>query len=88
MSPDRADREVDAVVGRYDTGHVEDVRYERERLEDIGRGDFGDGELATGHVVACHWAEDIKAGKIEPKEVAPVFERGPALAAAYEPPPT
>jgi peptide/nickel transport system ATP-binding protein len=29
-----------------------------------------------GHLVACHWAEDIKAGKIEPKEVEPVFEPG------------
>jgi peptide/nickel transport system ATP-binding protein len=45
-------------------------------------------ELAPGHVVACHWAEDIKAGKIEPKEIKPVFERGPAVAGAYEPPPT
>jgi peptide/nickel transport system ATP-binding protein len=35
-------------------------------------------ELRTvdGHLVACHWAEDIKAGKIEPKEVEPVFEPG------------
>jgi peptide/nickel transport system ATP-binding protein len=45
-------------------------------------------ELAPGHVVACHWAEEIKAGKIEPKEITPVFERGPAVPAAYEPPPT
>jgi peptide/nickel transport system ATP-binding protein len=45
-------------------------------------------KLAPGHVVACHWAEDIKAGKIEPKELTPVFERGPALSDAYEPPPT
>ena len=22
-------------------------------------------ELAPGHVVACHWAEDIAAGKVE-----------------------
>ncbi len=26
-------------------------------------------ELAPGHRVACHWAEDIKAGKIQPHEV-------------------
>jgi len=25
-------------------------------------------ELARGHTVACHWAEDIKSGKIRPKE--------------------
>jgi peptide/nickel transport system ATP-binding protein len=29
-----------------------------------------------GHQVACHWAEDIKAGKIQPKEVEAVFEPG------------
>jgi peptide/nickel transport system ATP-binding protein len=45
-------------------------------------------ELSSGHVVACHWAEDIKAGKIAPKEIEAIFEPGPALAAAYEPPPT
>jgi peptide/nickel transport system ATP-binding protein len=45
-------------------------------------------ELAPGHVVACHWAEEIKAGKIEPKEIEPVFERGPAVGGPYEPPPT
>jgi oligopeptide/dipeptide ABC transporter ATP-binding protein len=28
-------------------------------------------KLASGHVVACHWAEDIKAGKIQPKHVKP-----------------
>ena len=27
--------------------------------------------LAPGHTVACHWAEDIKSGKIRPKVVAP-----------------
>jgi hypothetical protein len=26
--------------------------------------------------VACHWAEDIKAGRLQPKEIEPVFERG------------
>ena len=30
--------------------------------------------LTTGHEVACHWAEDIKAGKIKPREVEPVYE--------------
>ena len=29
-----------------------------------------------GHQVACHWAEDIKAGRIEPKARKPVFEPG------------
>jgi len=29
----------------------------------------------TGHLAACHWVEEIKAGKIEPHEVQPVFER-------------
>jgi peptide/nickel transport system ATP-binding protein len=34
-------------------------------------------KLGEDHVVACHWAEDIKAGRIQPKEVSPVFEAGP-----------
>jgi peptide/nickel transport system ATP-binding protein len=38
-----------------------------------------------GHQVACHWAEDIKAGKIEPKEVEAVFDPG-IQAPAWEPP--
>jgi peptide/nickel transport system ATP-binding protein len=42
--------------------------------------------LSSGHTVACHWAEDIKAGKIEPKEVEAVFDPG-VLAPAWEPPP-
>jgi peptide/nickel transport system ATP-binding protein/oligopeptide transport system ATP-binding protein len=29
-------------------------------------------ELRPGHRVACHWAEDIEAGRITPKERAPV----------------
>jgi oligopeptide/dipeptide ABC transporter ATP-binding protein len=28
-------------------------------------------ELSSGHTVACHWAEDIKAGKITPRDVKP-----------------
>ena len=32
-------------------------------------------KLAPDHVVACHWAEDIKAGKIEPKQVEPALVR-------------
>jgi peptide/nickel transport system ATP-binding protein len=41
---------------------------------------------AHGHLVACHWAEEIKAGKLEPKEVKPLFEPGLQPAPA-EPPP-
>jgi peptide/nickel transport system ATP-binding protein len=33
-------------------------------------------KLADGHLAACHWAEEIKAGRIEPKEVEPVFDPG------------
>ena len=43
-------------------------------------------QLANGHEVACHWAEEINAGRITRHEVAPVFDPGlpePAL----EPPP-
>jgi peptide/nickel transport system ATP-binding protein len=32
--------------------------------------------LASEHTVACHWAEQIKAGEIRPRERAPVFEPG------------
>jgi peptide/nickel transport system ATP-binding protein len=44
-------------------------------------------KLATGHEVACHWAEDIQAGRIKPHEREPVFEPGPQ-APPEEPPPT
>ncbi len=30
--------------------------------------------LSDGHLVACHWAEEIKAGRIQPKEREAVFE--------------
>ena len=40
-----------------------------------------------GHLVACHWAEDIKAGKLQPHEVEPVFQTMPSGPGAYEPPP-
>jgi peptide/nickel transport system ATP-binding protein len=33
-------------------------------------------ELSPGHTVACHWAEDIKSGRLQPKEIEPVFEPG------------
>ena len=39
-----------------------------------------------GHVVACHWAEQIKAGEIKPHTVKPVFDPG-IQQPAYEPPP-
>jgi peptide/nickel transport system ATP-binding protein len=43
--------------------------------------------LAPGHVAACHWAEDIKAGKLKPKQVKPELVQ-PTVAAAWEPPPS
>ena len=43
--------------------------------------------LTEGHLVACHWAEEIKAGEIEPHEVEAVFEAGLSVPEAYEPPP-
>jgi peptide/nickel transport system ATP-binding protein len=42
--------------------------------------------LASGHWVACHWAEQIREGKITPHERPPVFEPPPS-AAPVEPPP-
>jgi peptide/nickel transport system ATP-binding protein len=43
-------------------------------------------ELSSGHTVACHWAEEIKDGRIQPKEVEPVFDPG-VLAPVEGPPP-
>jgi peptide/nickel transport system ATP-binding protein len=40
-----------------------------------------------GHLVACHFAEQIKAGQITPKHRAPTFDAG-IQPPAYEPPPT
>jgi peptide/nickel transport system ATP-binding protein len=45
-------------------------------------------KLGEGHFASCHWAEDIKAGKIQPQEIGAVFEPGFVPAGAYEPPPT
>jgi len=42
--------------------------------------------LAPGHEAACHWAEEIKAGHLKPKQLEPVFEPG-APAVPYEHPP-
>jgi len=43
-------------------------------------------KLAEGHEVACHWAEEIKAGQIKRHEVKPVFDPG-IVEPAPEPPP-
>jgi len=42
--------------------------------------------LLTGHEVACHWAEDIRDGRITPHERAPVFYPG-LVEQPEEPPP-
>jgi len=42
--------------------------------------------LGSGHRVACHWAEQIKEGKITPHAVEPVFA-SPLLERPPEPPP-
>ena len=33
-------------------------------------------KLASGHEVACHWAEDIREGRVKPHEVETVFDPG------------
>jgi peptide/nickel transport system ATP-binding protein len=43
-------------------------------------------ELEPGHTVACHWAEEIRAGHIQPHELEPVFDPG-IVPPAEEPPP-
>jgi peptide/nickel transport system ATP-binding protein len=43
-------------------------------------------QLAHGHEVACHWAEEINTGQIKRHEVAPVFDPG-IPEPAPEPPP-
>jgi peptide/nickel transport system ATP-binding protein len=30
-------------------------------------------ELKPGHKVACHWAEQIRSGEIQPHEVKPIL---------------
>jgi peptide/nickel transport system ATP-binding protein len=44
-------------------------------------------ELEPGHLVTCHWAEQIKAGEIQPKEIEAVFVEADGGARAWEPPP-
>ena len=39
-----------------------------------------------GHLVKCHFAEEIKAGVLQPKQREVVFEAG-AVPKAWEPPP-
>jgi peptide/nickel transport system ATP-binding protein len=43
-------------------------------------------KLATGHEVACHWAEEINEGRIKPREREPVLA-APPLQLVEEPPP-
>src|SRR5947208_10294616 len=43
-------------------------------------------QLGSGRRVACHWAEEIRAGHIKRHELRPVFEPGPQEAVP-EPPP-
>jgi oligopeptide/dipeptide ABC transporter ATP-binding protein len=40
-----------------------------------------------GHLVACHWAEQIKAGELKPQEREAVFEEPTVGTVGYEPPP-
>ena len=44
-------------------------------------------KFSSGHEVACHFAEEIKEGRIKPHERAPVFE-APLPEPVEEPPPT
>jgi peptide/nickel transport system ATP-binding protein len=43
-------------------------------------------KLATGHEVACHWAEDIQAGRLTPHEHAPVLVEQPVQLSPSEEP--
>jgi oligopeptide/dipeptide ABC transporter ATP-binding protein len=43
-------------------------------------------KLSDGHLVACHWAEEIKAGRIQPQQREAVFEAQPAMAVEGPPP--
>ena len=36
-------------------------------------------KMADGQLVACHWAEDIKAGRIQPQEREAIFEAQPSM---------
>src|SRR5439155_16530043 len=42
--------------------------------------------LAPGRLVACHWAEEIRSGDLQPKKMEPIFEPGlDARSDVYEP---
>ena len=43
--------------------------------------------MLEGHQVACHWAEDVKAGRIQPMVRVPVLDPG-KQPPEWEPPPT
>jgi peptide/nickel transport system ATP-binding protein len=43
-------------------------------------------KLSTGHEVACHWAEEIKDGRIKPHERAPVLAAPPQVQPEGPPP--
>ena len=43
-------------------------------------------QIGAGHLVACHWAERIKAGEIQPQEREAVFEPGPEQPVDVPPP--
>jgi peptide/nickel transport system ATP-binding protein len=43
-------------------------------------------ELLPGHTVACHWAEDIRAGKIQPQEREAELGAPPPVAVEIPPP--
>jgi peptide/nickel transport system ATP-binding protein len=43
-------------------------------------------KLDEGHLVACHWAEEIKAGRIQPHEVETIFDPGIVEAVEELPP--
>jgi peptide/nickel transport system ATP-binding protein len=44
--------------------------------------------ISPGHTVACHWVEEIGAGRIQPHEIEPVLEPPLEPVSALEPPPT
>jgi peptide/nickel transport system ATP-binding protein len=45
-------------------------------------------ELSHGHLVACHWAEQIRSGDLKPKQRVAEVVAPSGLPAAWEPPPT
>jgi peptide/nickel transport system ATP-binding protein len=42
--------------------------------------------LQQRHTVACHWADEIRTGRIQPREREPVFAGGPDEAVPVPPP--